>query len=135
MAIICDFCNSSANLHICDKCYNIAKRLIEMYEEKAKETIKKKRGRPTKVETTPEVSKKRRGRPKKILETKLEVSKKREGRPKKILEVTPETEISESSEEKDHVLSKCWTCEYGFIGASGKVECADGKEPETCGQK
>ena len=48
--IVCDLCSKTANLHICDKCYDVVKNLLEMYEEKINEKPKpKKRGRPKKV--------------------------------------------------------------------------------------
>ncbi len=115
MAVVCDLCNNSAKLHICDKCYNIAKHLLEMYEENRLLGIDKPKP-------------KKRGRPKKTVESP---SPKRRGRPKKLMASPP----SEEERSKDPLLSKCWTCSFGFISAGHKVACAEQKEPATCGQK
>lgn len=85
---------------------------MEIYEEKRKE--------PEKVEV-----KKKRGRPKKKL-SESPPSK------RKLKEVTKK---AEKEKPKDSILSKCWTCAYGFIGTNGNVACTEEKEPETCGQK
>ena len=111
--IVCDLCNSTAKMHICPKCYSVAKHLLEMYEEKFNEKkLKKKRGRPKKIDKG--VTTKNRGRPKKQVLLKKEVKK----------------EISR--EEADAALSKCWTCEYGFLSQGGDVSCTEGKESITC---
>ena len=128
MATVCDLCKSAASMHICERCYKIAKQLLEIYEKQSKEAVenappaqpKKKRGRPKKEK--PIVQKKPRGRPRKDAPMKEPVSDR-------------EKEWTEKKKTNDPILSPCWTCELAFIGPGGKVACSDGKEPETCGKK
>jgi hypothetical protein len=118
MAIKCDFCDAPAGLHICSKCYHIAKQLLETYEAQIK-----------KEETVTPIS----------LKEKLPKEKKRGRPPKKKtvpVEEKPKTKILPVEEKpKDPILSKCWSCEFSILARDGGVACTEDKKPESCGHK
>ena len=118
-------CDSLAALHICPRCYDIAKHLFELYGEEI-EKQKQIKMEQQSVKAGEEKPKKKRGRPKKKKEMAVKA--------KKVLQKIEREKIKKEKSDEP-MLKKCWTCEFGFLGKDGDVACTEGKVPETCGQE
>ena len=129
MAYSCDICGKDASIDhkiACERCYNLLLHMLMAFKgAKTEKRAYKKRKvkRKQKRSILPKGSKGG-----KTEENKREKAKKTER------EILFEKASLKKADPAD-LLTKCATCEFGFMdGEAKKISCTEGKDPKTCGK-